>query len=240
MNIDIITSFNRPYWDLIGRECVDSWLRYWPTRLELTCYVEEFSPEPQNRLRQIDFGQLDPSYLEFQQTASKQVAKFAKKAWSFMHAMSHSRADRLIWLDADVITLQAIDAGLLESLMPDSALATHLGVTYHTTKTGAPGRWFVPETGFFAVNLRHAKFDAFRLEYCRRYLERDDQGLRRFYDNDVYGAAVESTGADCVDLCRHFEKKYKTPLPHSVLGPYLQHYKAKHSKIWFANNQEDQ
>jgi hypothetical protein len=32
------------------------------------------------------------------------------------------------------------------------------------------------------------------------------------------------------DLCAGFLKPYKTPLPHTVLGKYLIHFKAKHSK----------
>lgn len=234
MKIEVITSFNKSYYDLIGKECVDTWLKHWPESMTLTCYVEEFSLDPRPRIKQIDFSQLGVDYETFQQTADKQVGKFAKKAWSFIHAMQHTQADRLIWLDADVITLQDMDMELLMSLMPDNALATHLGVTYYTTKEGFPGQWFVPETGFYAVNPGHIKFPEFRDEYSRRYLERDERGLRRFYDNDVYGAAIQATDAHCVDLCRDFAKKYKTPLPHSVLGPYLHHWKAKHSKMTFA------
>jgi hypothetical protein len=40
MNIEVITSFNQNYYDLIGKDSVDSWLKYWPKELSLTCYVE--------------------------------------------------------------------------------------------------------------------------------------------------------------------------------------------------------
>lgn len=230
MNIQVITSFNQAYYDLIGRESVETWLRYWPEEMQLTCYVEGFKLESNSRIKQIDFVELGDDYFTFQKTADTQVSKFAKKAYSFIHAMFHSSADRIIWLDADVITEQPVPVDLLLSLLPDYALSTHMGVTYHEAKDGTPGNWFVPETGFFAVNTTHPDFDLFRNEYLRRYNEQDRTGLRRFYDNDVYGAALKKVGADSLDIAADLKKAYKTPLRHTVLGPYLHHYKAKHSK----------
>lgn len=230
MNIEVITSFNQAYYNLIGRECVSTWLEYWPKELSLTCYVEKFELEPNPRIRQIDFEQLGNDYITFQKTADTQVGKFAKKAYSFIHAMFHSTADRIIWLDADVITEQDLPKTLLDSLLPDNVLSTHMGVTYYESKDGTPGNWFVPETGFFAINTTHPDFDRFRTEYLRRYNEQDRSNLRRFYDNDVYGAALQLVGSATLDIASNLKKAYKTPLRHTVLGPYLHHYKAKHSK----------
>lgn len=230
MNIEVITSFNQAYYDLIGRECVSSWIEHWPKDMQLTCYVEEFALADNVRLHQIDFSELGDDYNNFQHTADKQVGKFAKKAFSFIHAMFYSTADRIVWLDADVITQQDLPRELLESLLPDNVLSTHMGVTYYETKEGVPGEWFVPETGFFAVNTKHPEFDNFRNEYLRRYAEQDQSDLRRFYDNDVFGAALQKIAAPTLDIAANLKKAYKTPLRHTVLGPYLHHYKAKHSK----------
>ena len=109
-----------------------------------------------------------------------------------------------------------------------------MGVTYTAAKDGSPGRWFVPETGFFAVNTHHPQFKEFASEYKRHYVERDTSMLRRFYDNDVYGYVFEKLKAPGNDLCKDFTKGYKTPLRHTVLGPYIEHYKAKHSKHEFS------
>lgn len=236
MNIEIITSFNQHYYDLIGKDSVEAWLKYWPEDLTLTCYVEEFSLPNHPRLKQISFDEFKPEYYEFQSTADKQVKKFAKKAWSFIHAMENSTADRIVWLDADVLTTDTLPKQLLLDVLPDDVLSTHMGVTYLTAKDGTPGRWFVPETGFFAVNTKHKSFDEFRKEYKRHYVERDQKNLRRFYDNDVYGYVFEKVNAPGNDLCKDFVKPYKTPLRHTVFGPFLDHYKAKHSKAEFATS----
>lgn len=236
MRIEIITSFNEHYYNLIGKSSVESWLTYWPKPLELTCFVEEFSMPEQERIIQVPFTEFESEYLKIQKSKiGGQARKFAKKAWSFIHAMETIDADWIVWLDADVITIADIPLDFFESLFPINALSTHMGVTYETTKDGRPGRWFVPETGFFAINKNHEKFLEFKKEYRRRYVELDDSGLRRFYDNDVYGYAFEMTGAEGNDLCERFTKGYKTPMRHTVLGPYIQHYKAKHSKADFSS-----
>lgn len=237
MNIEIITSFNKTYYDLIGKDCVESFLKYWPKELALTCYVEEFSLDTNPRIKQIDFSELGKDYETFQHTKGigGQERKFSKKAFSFIHSLFNSVADRIIWLDADVITLQSMPKNLIEKILPDDVLSTHMGVTYIADKLGNPGRWFVPETGIFAVNTRHKEFDKFRNLYKDRYVQHNKEGLRRFFDNDVYGWAVEQTDSESYDLCANFKKAYKTPIRHTILGEHLQHYKAKGAKEEYAN-----
>jgi hypothetical protein len=238
--IQVITSFNQLYYDLIGRDSVDSFLEHWPQELSLTCYVEQFRMPKHARIHQIDFSKLDPDYEQYQLDTSlnQSMKKFAKKAYSVMHAMHHSTADWIIWLDADVITVQSLPIELLQRVLHSKDLVMYMGMTYHTDKGGNPGIWLVPETGVFAVNTRHRDFATFRAEYCRRYHQRDYSDLRRFYDNDVFGAALLAVpDAKVFDLCKNFTKQYKTPLRHTILGDHLIHYKAKHSKAEY--NQDD-
>ena len=247
--IQVITSFNQLYYDLIGKDSVSSFLDHWPAELSLTCYVEGFRMPDHDRVRQIDFSQLESDYFQYQldPALNQSMKKFAKKAYSFMHAMNHSSEEWIVWLDADVITTQSLPVELLQRVLRPDNLAMYMGVTYVTDKSGNPGDWLVPETGIFAVNTRHKDFAAFRAEYCRRYRERDHADLRRFYDNDVFGAALAVVpDAAVLDLCAVFKKSYKTPLRHTVLGDHLIHYKAKHAKaeyvqgdvdgIWVADN----
>ena len=56
--IEIITSFDQRYHDLIGKDCVNSFLEHWPEDLSITCYVEGFRLPEHPRVRQIDFDQL--------------------------------------------------------------------------------------------------------------------------------------------------------------------------------------
>jgi hypothetical protein len=241
--IEIITSFDKRYYDLIGKDCVSSFLKFWDPQFSLTCYTEGFKLDPHERIKQINFDQeVDVEYARLQADTNYgvQVKKFSKKAFSVIHAMYHSTADWVLWLDADVVSTQSVPAFLIIDCMRPEDLSMYMGVTYSTDKSGNPGSWLVPETGVFAVNTRHAKFETFRNEYRRRYVERDHADLRRFYDNDVFGAAINLADAPVYDLCAGFAKPYKTPLPHTVLGDYLTHYKAKHSKADYQADTDDQ
>ena len=240
--IQVITSFNQKYYDLIGKDSTESFLKYWPEHLKLTCYVEEFCLPEHERIEQIDFSKLDPDYEKFQlePDLNQSQKKFAKKAYSFMHALKHSTADWIFWMDADVVTQAPVPVSVLEDILDPKCLSMYMGVTYTSDKSGNPGNWLVPETGIFAVNTRHRKFKKFRKEYCRRYHERDYADLRRFYDNDVFGAALNVCDTKVVDLCEGFLKPYKTPLPHTVMGQYLIHFKAKHSKAEYGQETADE
>jgi hypothetical protein len=240
--IQVITSFNQLYYDLIGKDSVGSFLEHWPQDLKLTCYVEGFQLPTNDRVVQIKFSKLDPDYDRYQQDIllNQSMKKFAKKAYSFMHAMNHSTAEWIVWLDADVITVKSLPIELLQRVLRPDHLAMYMGVTYITDKSGNPGNWLVPETGVFAVNTQHKNFAEFRAEYCRRYHDRDYADLRRYYDNDVFGAALLAVpDAAVLDLCAGFKKSYKTPLRHTVLGDHLVHYKAKHSKAEYVQGDVD-
>lgn len=231
MNIEVITSMNQEYYDRIGRDCIASYLAHWSTRL--TVYAESVKMPDNARIDVVDFSELGPDYVDFQNdtTLSRRCRTFAKKAFSVLHALEHSTADWIVWLDADVITQCGDPADLLQELLQQRYLAMYMGVRYQDhTPTGKYGDWLVPETGFFGVNLGHTMMTPFVQEYKRRYLKRDFADLRRSYDNDVFGAAICAISADYLDLCDGLDKPYKTPLRHTVFGKYLHHYKAKHSK----------
>lgn len=232
MNIEVVTSFDQRYYDMIGYACVDSWMQHWPKDLVLTCYVENMTLPENTRLRQIPFTELGPEYQQFQQSDESDRAKtFAKKAYSVMHAFEHSTADLIIWVDADVITKQALPRDIIESLCSEKQLAAYMAVDHDG--------WYSAETGIFAVNTRHPEFKKFAARYRERYDKHIKSDLRRFYDGEVFGAVANEFRtrpykAEMNDLCGKFTKAYKTPLKHTELGVYLHHHKSKHAKADFA------
>ena len=58
MNIQVITSFNQKYYDMIGKDCVEKWKQYWPASMALTCYLEDMTLPAQDRVCYIDFSEL--------------------------------------------------------------------------------------------------------------------------------------------------------------------------------------
>jgi hypothetical protein len=235
MKLEIITSFNQKYYDLIGKDCVDSWLKYWPEEFNLTCYIEEFTMPEHPRIKQIPFDNLCKEYFEFQNSNhnNNREKTFAKKAYSIIHAFENLDADRIIWIDADTITNKTIDVSFLHSLCPNDTLVTFMGVWHHKDKDDPNSELkFSVESGIFIVNTKHEGFKKFASRYREYYDKKITQGLRRFYDGEVLGAVVLELKNEFKfkDLCESFEKKYKSPLPHTDLGKYIVHYKSKSKK----------
>jgi hypothetical protein len=241
MKISVITSFNKHYYELIGKESVETWLNFWPNDVILTCYVEEFKlPLVDTRLNEISFTDLPKEYFEFQQddNLKPRVKTFAKKAYSIIHAFENNTADRIIWIDADVISTNSLSKDFLENICPDNALLAYMRV-WHQLDNSDPFSEEVPsaESGVFVVNTKHPEFKNFRSRYREYYDKRITANLRRFYDGEVLGAVAKEFENKCkiIDLCESVEKKYNSPLKHLPIGKYMVHYKSKHSKDNYAS-----
>lgn len=243
MKIKIITSFDKRYYDIIGKESVESWLRYWPEELCLTCYVENFKLDQDPRIEQIDFENLPKEYFEFQQSGfNDRVKIFSKKAYSVIHAFENLEADRIIWIDADVITFDFIPLSFIKNLCPEDTLATFMGVKHSKIKgdINSP-KVFSAETGFFIVNKNHIGFEEFSQRYRQYYDQKITENLRRFYDGEVFGAVVKEFESKFkfFDLSTTIQKEAKSPLKYTELGQrYIRHYKSKHSKIDYSNDKD--
>ena len=222
MNIIFITSMNQTYFDHCGELMLQSFNNKMKNH-RLVLYNEDFSGKFGKNIT-LQYWPMDRNYDNFQERHSNSKIKtFAKKGFSIIHALENIDADRIIWLDADCHLKSAINQQLLELISPDNVLSTHFGVKHAANdKT-----YFSCETGFFIVNTRHAMFKEFRKTYKNIYIKDDYKNLRRFYDGEVYGETVkllENKGAKMLDL--NPELIHKTPIPRSVLAPYITHYKA--------------
>jgi hypothetical protein len=220
--INIITSFNESYYNLIGKYCVGSFLKNWPTDHHLTCYVEEMRLEDHPRIEQIPFSELPSSYFEFQQSNYKpRVKTFAKKGYSIIHAMENSNCDILIWIDSDVLTHSLVSSEFLENICKESDLATFLGVWHEANGK----KYFSCESSFFVLNKNHKDFSKFSKRYRDYYDNKLTGSLRRFYDGEVLGATIKDLehlgGMRDLNLTSS-----NTPMPRSILKDYFAHLKA--------------
>ena len=235
VKIVAITSFDQHYYNTIGRECVATWLQYWPADCDLVCYTEEFDFDTDDtRIQKISFDQLPPEYFDFQaSTQGDRVKTFAKKAYSIIHAFENITADRIVWVDADVVSKAMLPHAVLEQLCPEDTLATFMGVWHNMDRDDPNSELkFSGETGVFVVNPSHPGFAEFAARYRQYYDQRLSENLRRFYDGEVFGAVVKELEHKYKfrDLVAELKKAYNSPLKHTKLGQYLVHYKSKHSK----------
>jgi hypothetical protein len=223
--VTVITSFDQSYYDKVGKHCLETMLQYWDPNIHIVLYVEDFELFNNSRFVKVPFEDLDPDYFVFQKEKRKASEKtFAKKAYSIIHAMENIETDILVWLDADVVTKKHITKEFIESLIPEDKLSTHLGVWHHAIKHDETSPlMFSCETGFFALNKNHKHYDKFVKRYKERYVNREKEDLRRFYDGDVYGAVVkEFKEKEMNDINPGM---HKTPMSRSILKSYLVHFK---------------
>lgn len=226
-----ITSMNQAYYEKCGRACIESYGVNWPQDIPLYVYNEDMQELPKNKwTHYIDWQEMPKEYQHFigRNRDNHRTLQFGKKAFSIIHAMQHLDCDRLIWLDADVVTTMSVNPQLLDMITPDHVLSTHYGVRHSWPSDSDPERTsFSCETGFFVLNRRHSEFQAFAARYLDYYNQDLGYSLRRFYDGEVYGAVVaefEERGVPMMEL--NPGQKHKTPIPRSVMGPYIMHYKA--------------
>jgi hypothetical protein len=233
MKIDVMTSFSKEYYDHVGKHSITSWLEYWPRDIQMLAYVENCELEHNDRIKQIDIATLDEEFYGFMRDpeVKSRIKTFAKKGYSWVHAVLTSDADYLIWLDADVMTKQPITREFLEAQCDPDLLSTFMGVWYEGKRdeNGNDIKFekplFSSETCVYFFNLKHPEAKSFARRYKEYYTKKITQNLRRFIDTDVFGACV----IEFQDRAKFKDinpDNRKTPLPKTHLHPFLQHLKA--------------
>jgi hypothetical protein len=234
MKIALMTSFNQSYYDSYGKYLVNSFIKYWPKEVTLYVYNEDMNfVSSASNVKSMGFD-LGENYKEFNSRDHKpRIKVFAKKAFSWLHACKNIEADRIIWIDSDCQTIKKVPLSFIESICPNDKLTAHMGIWYHDKKTREGNvkldvPIYCPETGFNVINKTHPLFKTFIETYEDYYMSDKGTQLRRFYDNDVFGAVVKTLpDKNFVELNPDF---HKTPMRRTILGEYFEHYKGKVKK----------
>ena len=224
-----ITSMNNNYFNHSGRAMIKSFSFRFDEEVPLYIYNEDFQSIKFKNTKLMGWN-LGNEYEKFQQrwASNIKIQNFAKKAFSIIHAMNNIDCDRLIWFDADIIIDKRIPMQLLELMCPSDVLSTHYGVLHEWPSETDPHRKsFSCETGFFILNKKHNQFNNFKDTYTKMYVNDMHTNIRRFYDGEVYGETVRvlaESGTQMLDL--NPGNIHKTPIPRSILAPYISHHKA--------------
>lgn len=224
-----ITSMNSHYFNHSGKVMIKSYSEYFDNNVPLYVYNEDNSQFKIKNVNSVTWD-LGTDYINFQKrwVSNSKVRGFSKKAFSIIHAMNNIECDRLIWLDADTIVTRNVVLQLLELISPDDALSTHYGVVHPwPSDTDESRTAFSCETGFFILNKRHESFNKFKEVYTDMYVNDRVDNIRRFYDGEVYGETIRLLSQDGVKMLDlNPGNIHKTPIPRSILAPYISHSKA--------------
>lgn len=217
-----ITSMDRKYYDHCGRSMLRSFKTNWSHLFNLYVYNEDEFEVKVKTVIPVGWN-LGLRYDNFMaRHDNSRVQTFAKKGFTIIHAMDNIDCEKLIWLDGDTVIKTELPMQLLELISPDDVLSTHFSVwhlkddvSYHSC-----------ETGFFILNKKHKGYKDFCDTYKQIYYEDRVEGLRRFYDGEVYGKTVELMEAKGHKMLNLNPGRHKTPISRSVISPYIDHYKA--------------
>lgn len=225
----VVTSMDEAYYQKCGQACIESFGTHWPGNIHLYVYDEGILNPPKRKwVTYLPWSDLGKDFENFcNRGHGDRTITFAKKAFSIIAGMRNIDVDRLIWMDADVVSTYSVNEQLLDMIAPDGTLSTHYGVVHPWPSDTNPDRTsFSCETGFFILNRRHAKFHAFVNRYLEYYNQDLGYNLRRFYDGEVYGAVVQEFSRSARMLELNPGYRHKTPIPRSIMAPYIMHYKA--------------
>ena len=223
MKYAAITSMNQAYYDRCVHIMLSTFKKHWSHLIKLHVYNEDnFSLNDDTF---IEMGwDLGKEYNNFQERwKNNRVKTFAKKGFSIIHAMDNIDADRIIWIDADTVIKQPFDLAVFENITQDKFLSSHLQVWHSKNDKD----YYSCETGFFVLNKQHKGYKEFCDTYKDIYYNDKIEGMRRFYDGEIYGKTVQkmhSRGFKMYNMT--YGDKVKTPVPRSPLAPFIDHYKA--------------
>ena len=232
----VVTSQNRHYYDLIGRDCIKSFLQHWPRSVKLDLYAEGFEPDIRSsRLIVREFDQVDRNVTEFYDMLLQnyptgrhvRARKFYLKAHVVLEAWRHFDADVFVWLDSDIITRRKIPMEFLERLCAPDCLAVDV-------PHGGKGWQREADTGLFMLNMRHPAAPAVIDYYHQYHTTTKIMNTYRNIETSVWWTAVE-TQRRAGHRVNHLDIIYGEPdsFRTTVLEQYMTHYinTQKHARL---------
>ena len=247
MNFAVVTTFDtqkHPY----GINFISSFLEYWPAEAKLFALLENHqlvqvdNPELVSRLEILSFEEECPDYKKFKElfgpfnrtdTYRLDAIRFAHKIYTLFYAFENLTSfDRVIWCDADIITLKDLPIELLKQISPEESHWSYLGRDFLSN----PNLNY-PECGLMVFNPHHKNFDhtlnAMRMLY--------DQGkvinLREWHDSFAFYVIDQfisnfagKTSFDITNLGMVPLDKPQHVFIASVLGEFMDHFKGNRKK----------
>lgn len=241
----VVTTFHQAGYDLYGRRMIDTFLKNWPSEVDLWVYAENCRVEQRDpRLKIVDLVSEVPPLAKFKQKWAQDpratgqlpqgpvdrkgkqpgigfkwdAIRFSHKVYSVCHSASMVPSDVLIWMDADTVCHSVLPLAVLEDLVPTAADICFLG---------REGKY--TECGLYALNLRSSVTQSFLAKFQWVY-DNAEQGIftmSEWHDSFVFDQVRKQFDLKNYDWSSHLIKGEGHPLINSRWGGYLDHLKGK-------------
>ena len=244
MNVSVVTSCSIAGWNQYGRRFVETFDKFWPADIPLYVVSEDALPcLPDHGGRK--FVPLDLNLsTEFAAFSNRHksnarahglragmkatvmdkrhgynfkmdAVRFSKKVFAVGMATQLVPAGRLIWLDADVVTIDYVPHKFLSTLPPDNYAVAYLGrKNYHS------------ECGFVSYNLDHPATRPFIDRYVGTYTTDKVFKLSAWDDCAVFDHVRAAKGVPSFSISSPTNYTHH-PFVHSPLGQYMDHLKGR-------------
>jgi len=243
---EIVTSFGTNGYRLYGRRFIETFSKHWPSDVQLTVYFENELPDcvgdtPANVVYRdlFEYGEMcqflnennddiakgrwpmegkvwKPKAIKAGYNFKFDAYKFARKPFAIYHAITHTNANAIHWLDADIVTLQPVPQTLLHETLPRD---------YDISRLHRPG--YHSECGYIGITVCHDTV-AFYKEFKNLYLDGRYLTLKEWHDSFVFDVLLRNNPNFNVYDIPHQSKRH--PFVNSILGEYMDHLKGVERK----------
>jgi hypothetical protein len=216
MRFEVVTTYARRHWDTHARRCVETFHEHWG-ETPLRAFVDE------------DLEAKSPWLAAFKRRHAKlptenyrfDAVRFAHKVAAIELAFLASRADALVWMDADCVTHAPVDAAWLSGLLGHADFAYLRRARKY------------PECGFM-VFRNNARAGALVQAVVRLYRTDELFQLAEWHDSwaiEHVRAELERAGRlTCASLSGDAERSGH-PLANGPLGARLDHLKGRRKDV---------
>jgi hypothetical protein len=217
-SVAVVTTFAKDHINLYGKGFVESFKAN--CNYPLYIYAEDFTAEDIG-CNVVDFYTAIPEHTKFKDSIQTQISSLDKKEqnrlrkalrWSYksfviIHALENINADYIVWIDADVETVNTIPNNLIESLC-----GKYLMMCYPQNLDDGVH----VESGFVIFNKQHPNIQAVINHYRRGYHLEQILTIKKPWDG--YWLANLITTNQTVK-----EKTYHACAPFSNIRQYFRH-----------------
>jgi hypothetical protein len=226
----VISSFNQRLYDEYAWRFLESFHRFWPKDVKLYVYTEDCQPQTAGEVR--DLLRCCPQLVAFKQACARDefdaptpakksfrydAVRFAHKVFSIFHGTRNVTADKVFWIDADVVTFAPVPHSFLDACLPDDC---------YTACLKRDGNF--SECGFVGYNLRHPIHAEFMQAWEELYTSGRLFELAEWHDSFVYDhvrRGFESQGKLRSHNLSGAHTAAAHPFVNSELGRYMDHLK---------------
>ena len=239
--VTVVTSCSIEGWNKYGRKCLASMGQFWPKEAIYYLITEDRDLIPEDEVyrytKSLDFQLLPLSassqavnfYARHANNATckgmgnrprgydfrRDAWRFSKKVFAIQLAMGLHPYGRLIWLDADTITLKPVPIELLRRLPPEGSDIAYLDrskIRYHS------------ECGFVGYNLNNPATINFISAFASLYATDKVFELKEWHDSWVFDWLRVQT-----EIKNHQIPftDFRHPFNFSELGQYMDHMKGR-------------